>query len=174
MISTCHVLACIVHIAQYEIQHHVIQTYRVGGFFGWVLPPPWVWLRLEYRDPKGPRVYEQRLPEGRQAPPLQRVGLIEYPCPPRRARGTAWGLGIEEPKHDLGWPPQRPLFRDTTTLLRSCVLISTYYMSKLVIKFIYIIMIFFMFDNWWLKDKKKQNLHLTIIILRAIILRFFL
>ena len=35
----------------------------------------------------------------------------------------------------------------STTLLRSCVLISTYYMSKLVIKFIYIIMIFFMFDN---------------------------
>ena len=22
------------------------------------------------------------------------------------------GLGIEEPKHDLGWPPLRPLFRD--------------------------------------------------------------
>ena len=44
----------------------------------------------------------------------------------------------------------------STTLLRSCVLISTYYMSKLVIKFIYIIMIFFMFDNWWLKDKKNR------------------
>ena len=24
------------------------------------------------------------------------------------------GLGIEEPKHDLGWPTLRPLFRDTS------------------------------------------------------------
>ena len=25
------------------------------------------------------------------------------------------GLGIEEPKHDLGWPSLRPLFRDNIT-----------------------------------------------------------
>ena len=42
MVFKCHVLARIVYIAQYEIQHHVIQTYRVEGLFGWVLPPPGV------------------------------------------------------------------------------------------------------------------------------------
>ena len=36
----CHVLANIVYIAQYEIYHHVIQTERVRGLFGRVLPPP--------------------------------------------------------------------------------------------------------------------------------------
>ena len=61
----------------------------------------------------------------------------------------------------------------STTLLRSCVLISTYYMSELVIKFIYIIMIFFMFDNWWLKDKKKTESTLNYYYLKSYNTTFF-
>ena len=42
------------------------------------------------------------------------------------------GLGIEEPKHDLGWPSLRPLCRDNTgvqiRLAYTCIL-ETLYLS---------------------------------------------
>ena len=36
------------------------------------------------------------------------------------------GLGIEEPKHDLGWPTLRPLFRDTNMCIIATILLIAY------------------------------------------------
>ena len=44
--------------------------------------------------------------------PHSSFGQIGYASTTSAGMVNSMGLGIEKPKHDLGWPSLRPLFRD--------------------------------------------------------------
>jgi len=50
--------------------------------------------------------------------PHSSFGQIGYASTTSAGMVNSMGLGIEKPKHDLGWPSLRPLFRDSTPQLR--------------------------------------------------------